>query len=630
MMARCKAEGGFARLEGCMAIRPYENREHARPTDNAADGRSWTGSQGENAMSRRLAYLVAPLIMVGWVWMWPLEALAQLPGSLIVTMTSPTSGSTVSGTITVSASVSIVGSLTVAGVQFYLDGAPLGAEDTTAPYSVSWNTTTASNGSHTLTAVARDLLGLRFTSDPVTVTVFNDKTPPTVSLTSPAAGSTVSGTITVSATASDNVGVVGVQFRLDGAGLGTEGTTAPYSVTWDTTTASNGSHTLTVVARDAAGNTATSAPVTVTVSNGPPPDTTPPTVSITSPASESTVSGTITVSAMASDNVGVVGVLFQVDGVALGAEDATVPYAISWDTTTAPDGSHTLTAVARDDAGNTTTSAPVTVTVSNGSATVTRFEETDPAISYTGNWNPISDARVSGGTAVEAYEAGARATFSFTGTAVSWIGARGPWGGIASVYMDGTLKGEVDTYAPSEETQVKMLTASGLSTGAHILTIEVTGTWSPSSGSAWIVVDAFDVTGSGGGSPPPATRIEDTDPAVSYTGNWIHITNDARATAGSAAESNEAGARATLSFTGTGVSWICYCYDGGGIARVYIDGTFVGEVDTYSPTVKQQSVVFTDMGLPRGAHTLTVEVTGRNNTAASAPWIVVDAFDVTP
>src|SRR5437773_1635963 len=299
------------------------------------------------------------LFVLSCFWMSPLPALAQL-GSLVVTISSPTSRSTVSGTTTVSADVSIIGSITVAGVQFRLDGANLGAEDTTAPYSVSWNTTTASNGSHTLTAVARDRLGLRWTSDPVTVTVFNDTTPPTVSITSPANGATVSSTISVTANASDNVGVVGVQFRLDGANLGAEDTTAPYAVSWNTTTATNGSHTLTVVARDAAGNTATSSAVTVTVDNS------PPAVSITFPADGATVSSTISVRANASDNVGVAGVQFELDGANLGAEDTTAPYAVSWDTTTATNGSHTLTVVARDAAGNTATSSAVTVTVDNG------------------------------------------------------------------------------------------------------------------------------------------------------------------------------------------------------------------------------------------------------------------------
>ncbi len=99
-----------------------------------------------------------------------------------------------------------------------------------------------------------------------------DTTPPTVSLTAPAAGATLSGTTAVSATAGDDIAVAGVQFTLDGANLGAEDTGSPYSVSWNTTTATNGTHTLRAVARDAAGNTTTSAPVSVTVSNtGTPP-----------------------------------------------------------------------------------------------------------------------------------------------------------------------------------------------------------------------------------------------------------------------------------------------------------------------------------------------------------------------
>src|SRR5262249_28047759 len=72
------------------------------------------------------------------------------------------------------------------------------------------------------------------------------------------------------ANASDNVAVAGVQFKLDGANLGAEDTSSPYSVSWTTTTVANGTHTLTAVARDAAGNTATATSVTVTVSNAAP------------------------------------------------------------------------------------------------------------------------------------------------------------------------------------------------------------------------------------------------------------------------------------------------------------------------------------------------------------------------
>jgi hypothetical protein len=203
-----------------------------------------------------------------------------------------------------------------------------------------------------------------------------DTTAPTVSITAPTQGATVSGTVSVSANASDNVGVAGVQFRLDGANLGAEDTTAPYSASWNTTTVSNGNHTLTAVARDAAGNQTTSAAVTVTVSNAAA-DTTPPSVSISAPAQGATVSGSVTVSATASDNVGVAGVQFQLDGVSLSAEDTVAPYSISWDTATASNATHTLTAVARDAAGNRATSASVSVTVLNNSGTVVRVGPTD-------------------------------------------------------------------------------------------------------------------------------------------------------------------------------------------------------------------------------------------------------------
>ena len=93
-----------------------------------------------------------------------------------------------------------------------------------------------------------------------------DQTPPAVSITSPAQGASVSGSITLTATASDNVGVTAVRFFVDGAPLGADDTTAPYSVSWDTRTAANGNHTIMSRAFDAAGNSASSS-IAVTVSN---------------------------------------------------------------------------------------------------------------------------------------------------------------------------------------------------------------------------------------------------------------------------------------------------------------------------------------------------------------------------
>ncbi len=183
---------------------------------------------------------------------------------------------------------------------------------------------------------------------------------PTVALTAPTG--TVSGTVAVTADAADNVGVAQVEFFAGTTSLGVD-TTAPYSVNWDTTTAANGSVSLTAVAKDAFGNSTTSAAVAVTVSNvPPPPDITPPTVTLTAPAG--TVSGTVAVTATAADNVAVTQVEFFAGATTLGV-DTTAPYAVNWNTTTVANGNVSLTAMARDAAANTTTSDPVVVTVSN-------------------------------------------------------------------------------------------------------------------------------------------------------------------------------------------------------------------------------------------------------------------------
>jgi len=413
-----------------------------------------------------------------------------------VSMITPADSTTVSGTIKVTASASY--NVGVVGVQFQLDGVNLGAEAKTAPYAISWNTTTTSNGSHTLDAVARDAAGNKTTSATVTVTVSNnsgDTTPPAVSMTTPANGAALSGSVTVSANASDNVGVTGVQFKLDGANLGAEDTTSPYSITWDTTAASNGSHTLTAVARDAAGNQTTSSPVSVTVSNSSG-DTTPPTASMTAPANGTTVSGSVTVSANASDNVAVAGVQFQLNGSNLGAEDTAAPYSITWDTTAVANGSYSLTAVARDTSGNRTTSAPVSVTVSNSSGgTTTRIEQDNPAVAYTGTWVTATDSTVSGGTAAESNQANATATLTFTGTGVTWIGYKCSCAaGIADVSVDGGTATQVDNYSATTQPQAPVFSVSNLPKGTHTLKITVTGTYDPNGSTAYVVVDAFDVT----------------------------------------------------------------------------------------------------------------------------------------
>src|SRR5207248_1763460 len=167
-------------------------------------------------------------------------------------------------------------SLTVSQVQFFRDGNFIGS-DSAAPYSVSWNTTSTNNGSHTLTAVATDILGVRWNSDPVTVTVSNgpppDTTPPSVP-TGLRATAVSSSQINLSWPASsDTFGVSGYRVFRHAPPLHTARATC-----WPTTSPTNGSPYLTAVATYIPAVRRTSQPGTATVTTGPPPDTTPPSV----------------------------------------------------------------------------------------------------------------------------------------------------------------------------------------------------------------------------------------------------------------------------------------------------------------------------------------------------------------
>lgn len=180
-----------------------------------------------------------------------------------VSIASPANNSVLAGTQTITANAT--DNVAVASVQFLLDGNPFGALLTASPYSVQWDTTTASAGPHTWAATATDTSKNQATSAAITLTP--DNTPPQVSVTAPASGSNVTGSTTITASATDNTSVAGVQLLLDNANLGQEITIAPYSMSWDSSTVSNGPHSLSARARDAAGLTATSQTISINVAN---------------------------------------------------------------------------------------------------------------------------------------------------------------------------------------------------------------------------------------------------------------------------------------------------------------------------------------------------------------------------
>jgi thermitase len=275
-----------------------------------------------------------------------------------VSISTPASGATVTGMVTVAADAQ--DNVGVARVVLYVDGGRF-AEDTTSPYGFAWDTTGLS-GSHVLQAVAYDSAGNSTSSATVGVNVSPaasiDTTAPTVAITTPTAGATVIGAVSVAATAQDNVGVTNVVFYVDNAAVA-QSSAAPYAFTWDTT-ALSGSHVLKAVAYDAAGNAGVSSIVTVNVgSNAATPgmtDTSAPVVSITG-LSRNGINLSVTVSA--TDNVGVTNVELYVDGNRVGTA-TTAPYTFRLKVQQFSAGTHTVTAKGYDAAGNTGASASTT------------------------------------------------------------------------------------------------------------------------------------------------------------------------------------------------------------------------------------------------------------------------------
>jgi chitodextrinase len=268
---------------------------------------------------------------------------------------------------------------TIASVRFFANNV-LVATVATAPYNATW--TPVALGSYSLTAVATDNSGATTTSTAVIVTVTGNA-PPSVALTSPATGTSVTaGTpVTVAANASDTDGTIAsVRFTANGITIGTAAA-APYRVTWTPT--AGGTYSLVAIATDNSGNITVSSSISVTVTTNQ-----APTVSITAPTTGSAlqVGNAATVTATASDSDGTVAsVQFFANGVSI-ATVTTVPYNAAWTPTAL--GSYSLTAVATDNSGATTTSAPVTVTVTANAA---------PSVTLT---SPAAGTTVSAGTPV--------------------------------------------------------------------------------------------------------------------------------------------------------------------------------------------------------------------------------------
>ena len=272
--------------------------------------------------------------------------------------------------------------------------------ETAAPWNCNIDTRTFVDGSYTLRAVAYDAANTSVTatrkvtikngttSTPTPTPTPTTNTPPTLSISAPANGATVRGTVSCSASASDSNGVRQVAFSLDGAPLSTD-STSPYACSFDSTKLANGTHKLTAVATDGLGAT-TTREVSFTVNNTT--ATNPgPTIAWTAPANGAVLKDGAACETSVSDSDGVAQVDYFINDT-LWHTEKLAPYTCGFTTNKYPDGAYVLKAVATDTKGAKST-AQINVTIKNN--TTTTPVNTPPTVGIT---SPVAGAKVASGT----------------------------------------------------------------------------------------------------------------------------------------------------------------------------------------------------------------------------------------
>ena len=281
-----------------------------------------------------------------------------------VSITSPTAGQQVNGTITISVSADDAQGIDY--IEFFING-ETEFIDLFSPYSYSWDTGSEDDDQyHIIGATAFDTTGNFATATPITVYVDNiDNEPPTGQIISPYPGQVLSDSVLIQIEATDNEGVQSVEISIDGSVVITD-TEFPYQYEWETESAAEDQgHVISALITDTSNNTTYVDPISVVIDNQDPEDTTPPIAVISNPLSGQTVSGTVAFTVMAQDDVGIASVEFFIDGSSVSL-DTTSTYTHDWNTTEIENNSqHTLSAQVTDTSNNTTLAQPILVTVTN-------------------------------------------------------------------------------------------------------------------------------------------------------------------------------------------------------------------------------------------------------------------------
>ena len=258
----------------------------------------------------------------------------------------------------------------------------------------------------------------------------------------------------------------------------------------------------------------------------------------------------------------------------------------------------------------------------------TRVEQTNSLLAYTGTWSTTTISSASGGSFKYANSSGSSVTVTFNGIYLQWIAKKSSVYGLASVSLDGGAAQTVDLYSSSTLWKQKAWDTGLLANGTHTVMIQWTGKKNASSTKTNIGLDAFDVIGTvvKAQPVPTATRYQDTDRRIVFTGLW-----DSPATtsaSGGSFRSIDGTGSASVTFTGTSLSWLAVKGPGYGIAKIAVDGADVGTVDLYASGTSYLQTVWSSATLPSGSHTVTISWTGNKNASATGTGISLDAFDI--
>ncbi|MEY9844137.1 hypothetical protein ABH940_001204 [Streptacidiphilus sp. BW17] len=236
-----------------------------------------------------------------------------------------------------------------------------------------------------------------------------------------------------------------------------------------------------------------------------------------------------------------------------------------------------------------------------------RIDDDEPTIAYTGSWSASANRGYGDFDDGVHYTTtnGDSASYTFAGTGVQILGEKSPDQGNVEVYLDGVSQGQVDTSATAKQAQQVVYSVQGLTPGSHtVQLVKRSGTYT--------TLDGFEIT----------RTVDDTDAALQYTGSWTASTNRGDGDYGDDVHYAETdGDSVTVSFYGTGISYVTETNTDEGTVDVSLDGASQGSVSANASSRHAQQTLYTASGLGLGYHTLTL-------TKAGGTYLVVDRFDI--